>query len=89
MMTNGPSAQIGEILDIPFTRPRNRAQISEDPRYYELRNYALDFLFHRFAHDEDESTSEELAPTTSNFALKLAGIIGGIAAVGGSGLGII
>jgi len=25
----------------------------EDPEYYNLRNYALDFLFHRFAHDED------------------------------------
>ena len=81
MMTNGPSAQIGEILDIPFARPRNRAQISEDPRYYELRNYALDFLFHRFAHDEDESTSEELATATGNFPLKLAGIIGGVAAL--------
>ncbi|WRH68828.1 MAG: nitrate ABC transporter ATP-binding protein [Planktothrix sp. GU0601_MAG3] len=37
MMTNGPAAQIGEILDIPFSRPRNRAKITEDPRYYELR----------------------------------------------------
>lgn len=54
MMTNGPSAKIGEILEIPFPRPRSRGQIEEDPRYYELRNYALDFLFHRFAHDEDE-----------------------------------
>jgi hypothetical protein len=26
----------------------------EDPRYYELRNSALDFLYNRFAHDEDE-----------------------------------
>lgn len=53
MMTNGPAANIGEILDIPFRRPRNRAQITEDPKYYELRNYALDFLFRRFAHDDD------------------------------------
>lgn len=45
MMTNGPAAHIGEILDIPFDRPRVRSQISEDPRYYELRNYALNFLF--------------------------------------------
>ncbi len=61
MMTNGPAAQIGEILDIPFSRPRNRAKIMEDPRYYELRNYALDFLFRRFAHhEEDEETTEEM-----------------------------
>ncbi|UKO96454.1 nitrate ABC transporter ATP-binding protein [Nostoc sp. UHCC 0870] len=52
MMTNGPAAQIGEILDIPFSRPRNRRQIMEDQEYYNLRNYALDFLFRRFAHDE-------------------------------------
>lgn len=54
MMTNGPAANIGEILDIPFARPRNRSQIMEDPHYYELRNYALDFLYRRFAHDDDE-----------------------------------
>jgi nitrate/nitrite transport system ATP-binding protein len=52
MMTNGPAAQIGEILDIPFSRPRNRRRIMEDPEYYNLRNYALDFLYNRFAHNE-------------------------------------
>ncbi len=52
MMTNGPSATIGEILDIPFPRPRDRARIFEDPLFYELRNYALDFLYRRFAHDD-------------------------------------
>ncbi|MBD1805451.1 ATP-binding cassette domain-containing protein [Microcoleus sp. FACHB-SPT15] len=52
MMTNGPAAHIGEVMDIPFKRPRNRARIMEDPKYYELRNYALDFLYRRFAHDD-------------------------------------
>lgn len=52
MMTNGPSAKIGEVLDIPFPRPRERARIMEDPEYYNLRNYALDFLYNRFAHDD-------------------------------------
>jgi bicarbonate transport system ATP-binding protein len=54
MMTNGPSASIGEILNVDFPRPRNREDIMEDPRYYELRNQALDFLYSRFAHDQDE-----------------------------------
>jgi bicarbonate transport system ATP-binding protein len=54
MMTNGPAAGIGEILPIDFPRPRSREDIMEDPRYYELRNQALDFLYNRFAHDEDE-----------------------------------
>lgn len=52
MMTNGPSATIGEILNIPFPRPRDRERIMEDPAYYDLRNYALDFLYNRFAHDD-------------------------------------
>ncbi|AFZ20501.1 nitrate ABC transporter ATP-binding protein [Allocoleopsis franciscana] len=52
MMTNGPAAKIGEIMEIPFPRPRDRARIMEDPEYYKLRNHALDYLFHRFAHDE-------------------------------------
>ena len=52
MMTNGPAAKIGEIMDIPFPRPRDRVQIMEDPEYYKLRNHALDFLYHRFAHDD-------------------------------------
>jgi nitrate ABC transporter ATP-binding subunit len=53
MMTNGPSATIGEVLEIPFSRPRDREKMIEDPRYYELRNYALDYLYRRFAHDDD------------------------------------
>jgi nitrate ABC transporter ATP-binding subunit len=53
MMTNGPAANIGEILEIPFPRPRDRARIMEDPEFYNLRNYALDFLYNRFAHDDE------------------------------------
>jgi bicarbonate transport system ATP-binding protein len=52
MMTNGPAAGIGEVMAIDFPRPRNREDIMEDPRYYELRNRALDFLYNRFAHDD-------------------------------------
>lgn len=52
MMTNGPAANIGEVLEIPFARPRDRLRLMENPQYYELRNYALDFLFRRFAHDD-------------------------------------
>ncbi|MBW4698182.1 MAG: nitrate ABC transporter ATP-binding protein [Aphanocapsa lilacina HA4352-LM1] len=53
MMTNGPAAHIGEVMTIPFARPRNRTRIMEDPRYYDLRNHALDFLYRRFAHQSD------------------------------------
>ncbi|MEG4167794.1 MULTISPECIES: nitrate ABC transporter ATP-binding protein [unclassified Microcoleus] len=60
MMTNGPAASIGEDMHIPFSRPRNRARIMEDPKYYELRNFALEFLFSRYAHHEEgEETDSE------------------------------
>ncbi len=62
MMTNGPAASIGEDVHIPFSRPRNRVRIMEDPKYYELRNFALEFLFSRYAHhEEDQSTDSETA----------------------------
>ncbi|MEY3963468.1 MAG: taurine transporter subunit [Cyanobacteriota bacterium] len=53
MMTNGPSAGIGEIVEVPFDRPRSYEAIQEDPRYGQLRNHALDFLYRRYAHDDD------------------------------------
>ncbi len=53
MMTNSPAARIGEIMDIPFHRPRSRAEIMDSSLYVELRNSALDFLYNRFAHTEE------------------------------------
>ncbi len=44
MMTNGPEATIGKILEIPLPRPREQHTIRESQEYYELRNEALDFL---------------------------------------------
>jgi nitrate/nitrite transport system ATP-binding protein len=44
MMTNGPEASIGQILEIPIPRPRDMNNIRELPEFYELRNQALDFL---------------------------------------------
>ncbi|MBC8128136.1 MAG: ABC transporter ATP-binding protein [Gloeobacteraceae cyanobacterium ES-bin-144] len=47
MMTDGPEAEVGDILDIPFDRPRNRAAVLADPRYQEIRNHLLTFLNER------------------------------------------
>jgi nitrate/nitrite transport system ATP-binding protein len=47
MMTDGPEAEVGDILTIPFERPRLRAEILADPRYPILRNHLLDFLNER------------------------------------------
>jgi nitrate/nitrite transport system ATP-binding protein len=52
LMTNGPAATIGEILSVPFSHPRDRQQLRESKEYYELRNYALNFLDRYFTQDE-------------------------------------
>ena len=44
MMTNGPKARVGQILEIPFERPRQRLDILNDDLYYELRVCLIDFL---------------------------------------------
>jgi nitrate/nitrite transport system ATP-binding protein len=52
LMTNGPAATIGEILEVPFKHPRDRQQLRESSQYYELRNHALNFLDQHFGSDE-------------------------------------
>jgi nitrate ABC transporter ATP-binding subunit len=47
MMTNGPEAEVGDILDVPFSRPRDRKAVMEHPRYYECREYLITFLEER------------------------------------------
>jgi len=44
MMTNGPNARIGKIMDVDFPRPRSRKALLEHPEYYNLREQVLDFL---------------------------------------------
>jgi nitrate/nitrite transport system ATP-binding protein len=52
MMTNGPHAKIGEILEVPFAHPRDRQALRESREYFELRNHALNFLDRNFTQDE-------------------------------------
>lgn len=47
MMTNGPSATIGEILDIELPRPRDRIELAEDPDYNHYRQEVLRFLYEK------------------------------------------
>jgi nitrate ABC transporter ATP-binding subunit len=44
MMTNGPRARVGDILTIPFERPRARAALLETEEFYRLREHLLSFL---------------------------------------------
>lgn len=44
MMTKGPRAHVGEILTVPFARPRQRMRVLEEPTYYALRERIIEFL---------------------------------------------
>ncbi len=44
MMTNGPAATVGQVLDLPFERPRLRKELLEHPDYYEFRGSLIAFL---------------------------------------------
>ncbi len=52
MLTNGPSATIGEILEVPLERPRNRVDLAQSPLYQLYRREVLDFLYTRQSHVE-------------------------------------
>ena len=47
MMSNGPAATVGDILEVTFPRPRSRKQLLEDPEYYRLREHLITFLEER------------------------------------------
>ena len=52
MMTNGPSATIGEVLNVKLPRPRNRVELAEDRHYVQYRKAVIDFLYTRQSHVE-------------------------------------
>jgi len=55
MMTNGPSATIGEVLRVDLKRPRNRVELAEDRDYVQYRKEVIDFLYMRHSHVERTS----------------------------------
>jgi nitrate/nitrite transport system ATP-binding protein len=53
MMTNGPAATVGEILDVDLERPRDRLALADDPHYNHLRHEVLRFLYEKQRKVED------------------------------------
>jgi nitrate/nitrite transport system ATP-binding protein len=47
MMTNGPAATIGQILEVNIARPRNRLALAEDAQYNYCRSQVLKFLYEK------------------------------------------
>jgi len=44
MMTNGPEASVGQMLEVPFARPRVRSEVLDHPNYYDFRFALIAFL---------------------------------------------
>ena len=47
MMTNGPAARIGDVLNISLPRPRDRIELASNVRYGDYRRQMLDFLYRK------------------------------------------
>ncbi len=47
MMTNGPAARIGEVLEVPLARPRKRLELATNAGYLKCRQRVLEFLYER------------------------------------------
>ena len=47
MMTNGPAAKVGDILEIKFERPRDRQEVMATDQYYAYRDFLINFLEER------------------------------------------
>lgn len=61
MMTNGPAATIGEILDVNLARPRDRLELAEDPEFVHLRQQVLEFLYAKHSNPADKKAEEPKA----------------------------
>lgn len=72
MMTNGPSATIGEILDINLPRPRNRITLADNAEYNHYRHEVLTFLYEKqrkvesVSEHKKNSEAQKVAAKASN-----------------------
>jgi nitrate/nitrite transport system ATP-binding protein len=66
MMTNGPAATIGQIVDVDLPRPRNRVALAEDQKYNHCRKLVLDFLYAEHSHGDAEPEPGE--PNTASIS---------------------
>ena len=49
MMTNGPAAEVGGIVDVKLSRPRRRIEVDGEPAYLAARHAVIEFLYARHA----------------------------------------
>ena len=63
MMTNGPAASIGEILEIDLPRPRERLALAEDPAFNAYRQQVLRFLYEKHRNPAAQAIDTPASPT--------------------------
>jgi len=80
MMTNGPEAKVGDVVDVRFARPRIRSDVLEHPRYYELRERLITFLEEQ---ERRRTGADALEATSGGSAGDLSGAGESPAGVGG------
>ncbi|MCA9189357.1 MAG: ATP-binding cassette domain-containing protein, partial [Planctomycetales bacterium] len=63
MMTSGPCARVGQILDLPFKRPRVRHDVLDHPLYYDFRACLISFLEQQDKHTGQLADRDFVAST--------------------------
>ncbi|WP_050939172.1 ABC transporter ATP-binding protein [Vibrio harveyi] len=68
MMTNGPAATIGEVLEVDLPRPRERVALADDAQYQKCRQAVLKFLYEKQSKVEIPASKEDKPKTAAQTA---------------------
>ncbi|HCE3712303.1 nitrate ABC transporter ATP-binding protein [Vibrio parahaemolyticus] len=68
MMTNGPAATIGEVLEVNLPRPRERVALADDAQYQKCRQAVLKFLYEKRSKTEIPASKEDKPKTAAQTA---------------------
>ncbi|MBS9917762.1 ABC transporter ATP-binding protein [Vibrio alginolyticus] len=68
MMTNGPAATIGEVLEVNLPRPRERVALADDAQYQKCRQAVLKFLYEKKSKVEIPASKEDKPKTAAQTA---------------------
>lgn len=68
MMTNGPAATIGEVLEVNLPRPRDRVALADDAQYQKCRQAVLKFLYEKQSKVEIPVSKEDKPKTAAQTA---------------------
>ncbi|HAV1360472.1 TPA: ABC transporter ATP-binding protein [Vibrio parahaemolyticus] len=68
MMTNGPAATIGEVLEVNLPRPRERVALADDAQYQKCRQAVLKFLYEKQSKAEIPASKEDKPKTAAQTA---------------------